>query len=93
MPKIFAFVILFACLALGVASTAILRAGDTPSTQPAATQPTADSTPVNTKCPVSGEDVDLSHTIVYKGKTIAFCCPDCEKAFNKDPEKYVAKMK
>ena len=28
-----------------------------------------------------------------KGKTIAFCCPDCEKKFNKDPDAYVAKMK
>ena len=92
MSKFIALMVLFACIALGVASTAYLRAQDMPSTQPA-TQPMADAKPVNTKCPVSGEDIDPTKTIIYKGKTIAFCCPDCEKAFNKDPEKYVAKLK
>jgi YHS domain-containing protein len=81
------------CIGLGVAGTVLRAADSKPTTQPASTQPTASATPVNTKCPVSGEDIDASRTIVYKGKTIAFCCPDCEEAFNKDPEKYVAKMK
>jgi YHS domain-containing protein len=89
MSKFIAPMILVACIAIGVASTAYLRAEDTATTKPA----DAAAKPVNTKCPVSGEDIDPSKTIVYKGQTIAFCCPDCEKAFNKDPEKYMAKLK
>jgi YHS domain-containing protein len=89
MSKFIALLILVGCIGIGVASTAILRAEDTPTTKPA----DAAAKPVNTKCPVSGEDIDASKTIVYKGQTIAFCCPDCEKAFNKDPEKYMAKLK
>jgi YHS domain-containing protein len=87
--------LLFAiCIGFGIAGTRLLQAEDSkPTTQPASTQPTVAAKPVNTKCPVSGEDIDLSRTIVYQGKTIAFCCADCEAAFNKDPAKYVAKMK
>jgi len=47
---------------------------------------------LNTKCPVSGDDVDKEVTETYKGRTIAFCCKDCVKDFNKDPKKYVKKI-
>ena len=60
--------LLFAlCIALGAAGTAYLRAEDAPATRPADGKP-ADTKAVNTKCPVSGEDIDPSMTIVYKGK-------------------------
>jgi YHS domain-containing protein len=49
----------------------------------------AAGTPINKKCPVEGGDVDVAHTVVYKGKTVAFCCAGCDKDFNKDPEKYM----
>ncbi len=91
MSKLIAGLLFATCIVLGVAATNYLRAADTAATP--STQPSADAKPVNTKCPVSGEDIDPSDTVVYKGKTIAFCCPDCQKAFNKDPEKYVAKLK
>jgi len=58
-----------------------------------ATQPAVDPKPVNTKCPVNGEDVDPKITVVYDGKTIGFCCQDCVKSFNKNPDKYVANIK
>ncbi len=58
-----------------------------------ATQPAVDPKPVNTKCPVTGEDIDPKVTIVYDGKTIAFCCEDCVKAFNKNPDKYLENVK
>ncbi len=29
----------------------------------------------------------------YKGKTYYFCAPGCKKAFDADPEKYLAKPK
>jgi YHS domain-containing protein len=88
MPKLLSVFLFALCITLGVAGTAYLRAEDkAPTTKPAVTAA------VNTKCPVSGEDIDPSLTIVYKGKTIAFCCADCETKFNKDPDAYVAKMK
>jgi YHS domain-containing protein len=47
---------------------------------------------LNAKCPVSGDDADKTVTKTYKGRTIAFCCNDCIKDFDKDPEKYVKKL-
>jgi YHS domain-containing protein len=46
---------------------------------------------VNTVCPVSGDtvgDVGKPVYVQYQGKTIAFCCKDCLKKFNKNPDKY-----
>ena len=51
-----------------------------------------DNKPVNTVCPVSGEEIDTDITTVYKEKTYALCCKSCLKKFNKDPEKYVSKL-
>jgi YHS domain-containing protein len=47
---------------------------------------------LNTKCPVSGDDADSGITTKYEGRSIAFCCEDCEKDFKKDPKKYIAKL-
>ena len=63
----------------GALGLSTLRADDTP---PATSQPAAAT---NTKCPISGDPIDSKVTAVYDGKTYAFCCPDCVKAFNKDP--------
>jgi Cu+-exporting ATPase len=47
-----------------------------------------------TKCPVSGHEfvvtADSPHA-EYNGKTYYFCCPDCPKAFQANPEKFAAK--
>jgi Cu+-exporting ATPase len=47
-----------------------------------------------TKCPVSGHEfvvkADSPHA-EYNGKTYYFCCPDCPKAFEANPEKFAAK--
>ena len=51
-----------------------------------------DNEPVNTFCPVSGEEIDPEITATYNGKTYALCCKSCLKKFNKDPEKYVSKL-
>jgi YHS domain-containing protein len=45
-----------------------------------------------TKCPVSGKPIDPEHHVKYKGKEVYFCCPKCPAAFEKDPEKFVAKL-
>jgi len=47
--------------------------------------------PVNTVCPVSGDKVgDVGKPVYaqYQGNTIAFCCKDCLKKFQKNPDKY-----
>lgn len=43
------------------------------------------------KCPVSGESFTVGAKTVqvtYQGKRYAFCCPDCQPAFAKNPAKY-----
>lgn len=52
-----------------------------------------DPKPVNTVCPVSGKPVDPAHTVVFEGKTIGFCCPNCPKPFLANPAKYKDKLK
>ena len=49
--------------------------------------------PINSTCPVSGKPVDPTKTLVHDGKTIGFCCENCPKTFEKDPSKFVAKIK
>jgi YHS domain-containing protein len=68
-------------IGVGVAGGLSLKAADAPTTQPAKA--------TNTKCVVSGEDIDATVTTVYKGQTYAFCCEDCVKKFNANPEKYL----
>jgi YHS domain-containing protein len=52
---------------------------------------------IQTVCPVSGEkleggDMGEPVSLVYKGRTIRFCCPICPPQFEKDPPKYLAKL-
>ncbi len=46
----------------------------------------------NAKCPVSGDPVNPKYLVVYKGKVIGFCCPNCPKTFWSDPEKFESKL-
>ena len=46
-------------------------------------------------CIVSDEklgDMGEPEVLHYKGREIKFCCSDCVKSFNKDPQKYIAKL-
>ncbi len=52
----------------------------------------ADAKPVNAKCPISGRDVDAAATFTYKSQVIAFCCDNCKGKFEKEPEKFIAKV-
>ena len=48
-----------------------------------------------TVCSVSGEKLGSMgepKRIVYEGREIKFCCPNCEKTFRKDPAKYLKKI-
>jgi YHS domain-containing protein len=44
-----------------------------------------------TLCPVSGKTADKAEFITYKGKTISFCCKNCEQPFLQNPSKYLDK--
>jgi YHS domain-containing protein len=62
-----------------------------PSASAAPSAQTSNQGAVNTICPVSGDTVgDVGKPVYgqYQGKTIAFCCKDCLKKFNKNPDKY-----
>ena len=45
-----------------------------------------------TTCPISGDKIDKNVFAEYKGKKVYFCCAQCKAAFEKEPEKYLAKL-
>ena len=49
--------------------------------------------PINTKCPISDKDIDAAQTFTYKNQLIAFCCGNCKGQFEKEPEKFIGKVK
>lgn len=68
-------------------------AADPSASTSASAAPSAQTsnTAMNTVCPVSGDTVgDIGKPVYaqYQGKTIAFCCKDCLKKFQKNPDKY-----
>ena len=47
-------------------------------------------------CPVSGEKLgEMGNPVVftYKDQEVKLCCKSCKKDFDKDPEKYIAKIR
>jgi YHS domain-containing protein len=48
--------------------------------------------PVNKKCPVSGKPIDKAQVFVFKGQSVAFCCGNCKAKFEKEPQKFLAKV-
>jgi YHS domain-containing protein/mono/diheme cytochrome c family protein len=49
-------------------------------------------TPINSVCPVSGSSVDPRYSVVFDGRVIGFCCPNCPKTFWDDPQAFLAKL-
>ena len=52
---------------------------------------------IQTTCPVSGETLgegDMGEPVAhaYKGRNVMFCCKMCVGKFDKDPDKYLAKL-
>ncbi|MGA7836629.1 MAG: hypothetical protein WB996_01575 [Ignavibacteriaceae bacterium] len=53
-----------------------------------------EGTPVNSVCPVSGEELDEDQQLIkYKGEVMAVCCKKCLKKIKADPEKYMKRLK
>lgn len=50
-----------------------------------------------TTCVVSGEKLGSdgmeAYTFTYKNQEVKLCCKSCKKKFDKDPEKYMAKIR
>jgi YHS domain-containing protein len=50
-----------------------------------------------TTCPVSGDklgaDMGKPCVFVYQGQEVKLCCPMCKADFNKDPAKYLKKIR
>lgn len=63
-------------------------------TKPQITQAQRDAYPLKT-CVVTGEKIGGHgdpYEILYKGQLVRFCCDGCLEDFNKEPEKYMAKI-
>jgi hypothetical protein len=80
-----------ATLALLAGAPALVHAADTNAP---ASSGKADVKPYPLKtCIVSGDkiggDMGKPVTMTYKGQEMKFCCKDCVKDFNKDPDKYI----
>jgi len=68
------------------------------------TEPAAPATPAaeanaavsaaveQTMCPVMGGPINKDIFVEYQGKKVYFCCGQCKGEFEKDPEKYIAKL-
>ena len=98
--------IIITTLALGAGVMALIRAGDMGNMSCCAGSPTgqtnatdgakAAAKPYPLKyCLVSGDkigEMGKPTSLIYKGQEIKFCCPDCVKDFNKDPDKYMQKL-
>jgi len=44
-------------------------------------------------CPVLGGTINKDVYVDYKGQRVYFCCAACIPEFQKDPEKYLEKLK
>jgi YHS domain-containing protein len=70
------------------------RAGDTNSQSTNAIPPKLDKLTV---CPVSGDKLDSDmgkpYVFVYQGQEVKLCCPGCKKDFDKNPAKYLKKIR
>lgn len=66
----------------------VAQAQKAPPTEPIDTA----QAPINTTCPVSGSPVDPAHVVIYQGKTVGFCCPNCPPTFEADPTPFLAAL-
>ena len=83
-----------ATLALLAVTPALVRAADT-NTPSSSAKADVKTYPLKT-CIVSGDkfdgDMGKPITLTYKGQEMKFCCKDCVKDFNKDPDKWIKKL-
>ena len=77
-----------------IAAFLLAGCGQKPAPPAAPQTPTPSAAaPAQTVCPVMGGAIDKSIYVDYKGERVYFCCQSCIATFNKEPEKYLAKMR
>jgi hypothetical protein len=70
-------------LALGSVLLLALAASGCAASKDKASTAAASAAPINATCPImGGSGVDTGVTVVYEGKTIAFCCDGCIAEWN-----------
>lgn len=74
------------------AETELKFTSDAPLPGQAPVATAASLQPVNSICPVSGTPVDPKFVVVWKGRAIGFCCPNCPTKFWADPTAYETKL-
>jgi YHS domain-containing protein len=66
-------------------------------TTPLAADASTNQPDLLTTCPVSGDKLDgdmgKPYVFVYQGQEVKLCCKGCKKDFDKNPEKYLAKIR
>jgi YHS domain-containing protein len=91
LTKMILGAVLVAGLTAGVAA---VRADGTNTNSAAKTDMKAKPYPLKT-CLVSGDklgEMGEPAVLVYKGQEFKFCCKDCIKDFNKEPDKWVKQL-
>jgi len=63
-----------------------------PAAPPETAEKAASVAIVQTTCPVMGMPINKEIFTEYQGKKVYFCCPECKPKFEKDPQKYIAKL-
>lgn len=64
----------------------------TETTSPAEVEKAVSAAVEQTICPVMEGPVNKDLFTEYKGKKVYFCCAGCKEMFEKEPEKYLAKL-
>lgn len=61
-------------------------------TAPAIAGDMAEEPPEQTTCPVMGLPIDPAIFAIYRGEKVFFCCEECVKAFESEPERYISRL-
>ena len=80
---------MFMAIALAVTALAFTTKADTSTNAPVKPDKL-------TTCPVSGEKLDSMGkpcVFVYQGQEVKLCCSGCKKDFDKNPAKYLKKIR
>ena len=90
--KQFVWMVLLAGVLLVIYGCKKSKPATPPAPLPAQSGEISDSTIEQTTCPVMGNAINKAIFTEYNGKKVYFCCPGCKPEFEKNPEKYIAKL-
>jgi len=91
MKKIMATILLAGLLSAGLVLLNGCKESE-PAAPPEPTEEVAATAIEQTICPVMENPINKQYFTEYKGQKVYFCCPECKEKFEKEPEKYIAKL-